>query len=58
MTRGGPGISNTPITLYIYNNAFRYFKMGKASAIAVLLGVVVMLLTFLQLKIFGDEQED
>jgi len=54
MTRGGPGISNTTVALQIYNNAFIYYKMGRASAMAVLLGAIVMLFTLLQMKFFGD----
>ena len=34
MTRGGPAQSSMPVIQYIYENAFRYTRMGKASAIA------------------------
>ena len=56
MTRGGPGISNTPITLSIYHNAFSYYKMGRASAMAVLLGIVALAFTFVQLRLFESEK--
>jgi ABC-type sugar transport system permease subunit len=55
MTRGGPGMANTPITLHIYNNAFVYYKMGLASAMAVLLAIVVLFFTFLQMRLFEKE---
>lgn len=55
MTRGGPGMANTPLTLHLYNTAFVYYKMGKASAMAVLLGTAIMAFTVLQLRIFSDE---
>lgn len=34
MTRGGPAQSSMPVVQYIYDNAFRFTRMGKASAIA------------------------
>jgi multiple sugar transport system permease protein len=57
MTRGGPGIANTPITLSIYHNAFSYYKMGRASAMAVLLGIVALAFTFVQLRLFEGAKE-
>ena len=50
MTRGGPVNSTYYISLLIYDNAFRYFKMGYASATAWMLFVLVLLLTILVLK--------
>ena len=55
MTRGGPGMANTPITLHIYNNVLVYYKMGLASAMAVLLAIVVLFFTFLQMRLFEKE---
>jgi len=42
---GGPGNSILMYPLYIFHNAFTYFKMGKASAMAWLLFILVALLT-------------
>lgn len=50
MTNGGPVNSTYYISLLIYDNAFRYFKMGYASATAWILFMLVLLLTFLILK--------
>lgn len=47
MTGGGPGDSTMMYSLYLYFNAFRYFKMGYASAMAWILFIVVMLCTLL-----------
>jgi multiple sugar transport system permease protein len=58
MTRGGPGISNTTIGLSIYNNAFVYYKMGRASAMALLVGLVVMVFTVIQLRLFRETGKD
>jgi multiple sugar transport system permease protein len=48
VTGGGPGISSTTMVLYLYQNAFSYFHMGYASAIAWALFVLIMIFTALQ----------
>jgi len=50
MTKGGPVKSTYFVSLLIYDNAFRYFKMGYASAIAWILFVLVLVLTIIVLK--------
>lgn len=44
----GPLDSLLVPVLYLFNNAFRYFKMGYASAIAWVLFVIILILTLLQ----------
>ena len=41
LTAGGPAFSSTPLTLYLYSNAFDYFKMGYASALAVMMFLLI-----------------
>ena len=48
MTRGGPAQATLTIAYYIYQNAFEFGRMGKASAIAWVLFVIIFLFTFLQ----------
>ncbi|MDZ4654984.1 MAG: sugar ABC transporter permease [Coriobacteriia bacterium] len=45
MTNGGPQNASLFFGLYLYNNAFRYLKMGYASALAWTLLLIVLLLT-------------
>lgn len=45
MTQGGPANASLLYVLYLYRNAFQYFKMGYASAMAWLLLVIIMALT-------------
>jgi len=45
MTSGGPAESTLMYNLYLYNNAFRYGRMGYASALAWILFLVVLILT-------------
>lgn len=45
MTQGGPLNSTTFYVYYIYQRGFQFFEMGYASALAVMLFVVVLLIT-------------
>ncbi len=45
---GGPGIASTSMVLYLYENAFSYFRMGYASAIAWALFLIIMTFTGVQ----------
>jgi len=51
MTGGGPADATSVPVFYLFNNAFTYFKMGYASAIAWLLFIVILALTLIQLKL-------
>ena len=51
MTEGGPNDSTLFYAYYLFNNAFRYFKMGYASALAWILFLVILALTLIQLKL-------
>jgi multiple sugar transport system permease protein len=50
MTRGGPAQSTLTVVYYIYQNAFQFGRMGKASAIAWFLFLFIFLFTFIQLR--------
>jgi multiple sugar transport system permease protein len=45
MTGGGPGRSSSVLVHYLYQNAFQYFKMGYACALAYLLFAIVLIIT-------------
>jgi multiple sugar transport system permease protein len=47
MTNGGPVKSTLFYMLHLYNNAFRYFKMGYASAMALVLFLIILTLTLI-----------
>jgi multiple sugar transport system permease protein len=49
MTEGGPVDSTLFYTYYLFKNAFQYFRMGYASALAWILFLVVLALTLAQL---------
>lgn len=48
MTQGGPLDSTNVLVYAVYKNAFEYFKIGKASAIAYVLFAIILTLTLIQ----------
>lgn len=48
MTEGGPFDSTNVIVYSIYKNAFEYFNIGKASAFAYVLFIIILVLTLVQ----------
>ena len=48
MTQGGPLDSTNVLVYAIYKNAFEYFNVGKASAIAYVLFFIILVLTLVQ----------
>jgi multiple sugar transport system permease protein len=51
MTHGGPNGSTESVVQYLYETAFRDFRMGYASAIAVLVFAVILLATLVQFRL-------
>jgi multiple sugar transport system permease protein len=51
MTEGGPaGATRVPVE-QVYRNAFTYYRMGYASAVAWILGFVIMIATAIQFRV-------
>lgn len=48
VTGGGPANSTLILPLYVYRTAFRYYEMGYASTIAVVLFFIIFLFTIIQ----------
>jgi multiple sugar transport system permease protein len=57
MTQGGPIDKTQVLVYYLYQNGFEWFKMGYASAISLVLLLIVFLLTIIQNKLFGNKIE-
>ena len=53
LTGGGPNQSTLFYTMYLYNNAFLFLRMGKASALAWILFLVIVLFTFILFRTSG-----
>ncbi len=50
MTQGGPMKSTLFYNLYLYQNAYKEFKMGYAAAMAWVMFIIIMILTLLVIK--------
>ncbi len=57
LTKGGPANATKVLYQYIYDTAFQNFDMGYASAQAIILTVLVMIFSFLNMKIGKKEGE-
>ena len=57
MTGGGPADSTRVLPLFIYQTAFEFFDMGRASAMSVFLFVGVMLFSLIQVRMFTRGEE-
>lgn len=55
MTQGGPLRSTTSLVLLMYEEAFRWWRIGYGSAIAFVLFVIVLVATLLQLRLRREE---
>ncbi|WP_026574259.1 carbohydrate ABC transporter permease [Bacillus sp. UNC438CL73TsuS30] len=49
LTNGGPGNATEVLGLYIYKNAFQWFKMGNGAALAVIMFSFILIITVIQL---------
>ena len=52
VTKGGPGYATTPFDLMIYRKAFESGEMGYASALSVILFLIVLAISAVQLRTF------
>ena len=54
LTGGGPMLSTRVIVFYLWENAFRFYKMGFASAQAWFLFVILIGLTYVQFRVYRE----
>lgn len=57
ITSGGPADSSNVLVLYIYQTAFAFLHMGKATAMAVVLFAIVLIVTVFQLRLLRNQAE-
>ncbi|NJN98244.1 MAG: sugar ABC transporter permease [Anaerolineales bacterium] len=60
MTGGGPGTATQYIVQYIYNTGFssQPQNLGLAAAASLILGLLLLVLTFIQLRVTGNGEEE
>jgi multiple sugar transport system permease protein len=51
MTQGGPLRATTSVVLYMYEEGFRWWRMGFAAAIAFVLFAVMLVATLVQVRL-------
>lgn len=56
-TAGGPADATKILAIRIYENAFRFYKLGYASVLAITLLIVIMILGRLFINVLGIEKE-
>lgn len=54
LTNGGPVHATATMVWYIYNHAFRYGQVGMAAAMGVVLLLVIMPISFVQMRVLGE----
>jgi ABC-type sugar transport system permease subunit len=57
MTEGGPDDSTVNLVYYMYEQAFRYQRMGEASATAILVILLLVLITLVQGRLLRTQHE-
>jgi len=55
LTSGGPAYSTSTIMYMVYERAFTLNKYGLASAMGVILAIIIMIISVVQFKFFGEE---
>jgi len=58
ITGGGPGRYSYTVIMHLYYTAWRFFRMGYGAAIAVALGIIMIILTLLQFYFLGQREEE
>ncbi len=56
MTQGGPLRSTTSVVLLMYEEGFRWWRMGYAAAVAFVLFIVILIATLLQFRLQKEER--
>ena len=51
MTFGGPGNSTETLNFFVYENAFRFFDMGYASAVGYILMLMMFVMTYIYVRL-------
>lgn len=56
LTGGGPDNATLTIGMYLYQNGFRYFEFGYASAIGYSLALLIAIISIIQVKLLGEKK--
>jgi ABC-type sugar transport system permease subunit len=56
LTQGGPVNSTNTLVMYMYDTAFRFLRMGRATGMAVMLFGVIFVMTMIQLRLLREKE--
>lgn len=56
MTGGGPGTATVTMVMSIYQNGFKHYRMGYASAMSAILFVLVLVVSIAQKRLFNKDE--
>jgi len=56
LTQGGPVNSTNTLVLYMYETAFSFLRVERATAMAVLLFLVIFVITLVQLRLLRERE--
>ncbi len=57
MTGGGPGHESRTVLVYLFQTAWSFFRMGYASAMAVMLAIFMVIITLIQFRLLRSRIE-
>ena len=55
LTNGGPDNATLTVGMYLYQNGFKYFDFGYASAIGYALTIIIGVISLIQLRLFKEK---
>ncbi len=55
MSSGGPVNATTTMSYYIYTSAFKYFRLGYAASVSIVLAMIIWAATYIQKRYFPPE---
>lgn len=57
MTNGGPGNGTESVIMRIYTEGFGAYRMGSAAAMSILVAALLLILTMINFKVFGESEQ-
>jgi multiple sugar transport system permease protein len=55
MTGGGPSLATTTLVIFLYNQAFQFFKLGYGSTVAYVVLVITVILALIQRRLIPEQ---
>jgi ABC-type sugar transport system permease subunit len=56
LTQGGPVNQTNTLVFYMFNTAFKFLRMGRATGMAVMLFLVILVMTLIQLRLLREKE--